>query len=56
MPEQVGADLALFEVVHEDAVNPPRQQPGQIALAQAERQLADIVAVAESSCLNARKP
>ena len=35
MAEQVRADLALFEVGNEDAVNPPRQQPGQIALAQA---------------------
>ena len=32
MAEQVRTDLALFEVGQEDAVDPPRQQPGQIGL------------------------
>ncbi len=38
MTEQLRADLALLELAYEDAIDAPRQQPGQVALAQAERQ------------------
>jgi len=31
--EQVGADFALFEIAHEDAIRPASQQPGQIGFA-----------------------
>lgn len=41
----MGADLALLEVAHEDAVRPPRQQPGQIVLAQVQRQFAQVIAL-----------
>ena len=43
----VRADLALFEVGQEDAVNPPRQQPGQVGLEHRQRQPAQILAVAD---------
>ena len=45
--EQVRPDLALFEVGQEDAVNPPRQQPGQVGLEHRQRQPAQILAVAD---------
>ena len=44
--EQIRPDLALFEWRQMDAVDPPRQQPGQIGLAHAEGKLAKILAVA----------
>ena len=46
MPEQIRADFALLEVGQEDAVDATRQQPGQVALPHAERQPAEIFAVA----------
>ena len=45
--EQVRADLALLEVAQEDPVDAARQQPGEVGLAHAERQLAEILAVAD---------
>ena len=44
--KQVRADLALLEVGQEDAVDAARQQPGKVSLAQAERQLSDVLGVA----------
>jgi hypothetical protein len=44
--EQARADLALLEVGQEDAVDAARQQPGKVSLAQAERQLSDVLGVA----------
>ena len=45
--EQVRADLALLEVAQEYAVDAARQEPGQARLAHRQRQLAEIVAVAD---------
>jgi hypothetical protein len=45
VPEEVGTDLALLEVGQEDAIDAPRKQPGQVRLAHAQRQLANVVAV-----------
>ena len=39
--EQVRADLALLEVGQKDAVDAPRQQPGQVGLAHRQRQPAE---------------
>ena len=47
MAKQIGTDLALFEIAEKDPVNPPCQQLRQVCLAQAKRQLAQIVAVAD---------
>ena len=47
VPEKVRPDLALFEVAQEDAVDAPRQHPGEIGLAQLQRQFADVLAVAD---------
>jgi len=46
VPAQVRANLTLFEWRQVNAVNPPRQQLGQVGLAHRQRQLADIFAVA----------
>jgi hypothetical protein len=47
--EQVRANLALFEVAQKDAVGATRQQPGQVGLPHAERQLSDVLAVADQA-------
>ena len=44
--EQVRADLALL-IAQEYAVNPPRQQPGQVGLAHRQRQLAETAVAAD---------
>ena len=44
MPEQVRPDLALFEVVEEDAVDAPPQHLGEMVLPQVQRQWPEIVA------------
>ena len=54
--EQVRPDLALFEVGQEDAVNPPRQQPGQVGLEHRQRQPAQILAVADQDVDFAKQP
>ena len=45
MPVQVRTNLALFEIAQEDAVNPPREEPGEVRLSHGERQFADVLAV-----------
>ena len=45
--KQVRADLALLEWRQVDAVDAPRQQPGKVGLAHRQRQLAQILAVAD---------
>jgi hypothetical protein len=47
VPKQVRADLALLEVGKEDAVDAARQQSGEVGLAHAKRQPADVIAVAD---------
>ena len=47
MGKQVRADLALREIGKEDAVDTAGQEPGQPRLAHAERQFADVLAVAD---------
>ena len=47
MAKQVRADLALFEWRKVDAVNPPRKILCQVGLAHRQRQLADVLAVAD---------
>ena len=47
--EQVRADLALLEIGQEDAVDAPRQPPGPAGLAHAQRQPADVLAVADKN-------
>lgn len=47
MAEEIRAYLTLFEIRQEDAVDASGQKPGQVCLAHAERQLADILAVAD---------
>jgi hypothetical protein len=44
-PEQLGADLALLEWRHEDALGPSAEQLSQIRLAQVQRQPAEVVPV-----------
>jgi hypothetical protein len=43
--EQLGTDLALFERRDEDAIGPPREEPGEIRLAHRERKASKIVTV-----------
>jgi hypothetical protein len=43
--EEVGADLALLERRGEDAVWLPRQQAGEVGLAQRQRQAAQVLAI-----------
>ena len=45
LAEEVGTDLAAFEIGNEDALRPARQQPREVGLAHRERQLAQVVAV-----------
>ena len=47
MAEQVRPDLALLERRQVDAVDAARQQPRQVGLAHRQRQLAQILAVAD---------
>ena len=47
VPEQVRTDLALLEVGQENAVHALRQPPGKVGLSHAERQLSDVLAVAD---------
>jgi len=47
VPEQVWTDLALLEVGQENAVHALRQPPGKVGLSHAERQLSDVLAVAD---------
>ena len=49
MAEQVRANLALFEVAQEDAIDAARQEPGEVGLAHTERQLADVLAVTDQT-------
>jgi hypothetical protein len=42
MAEQVGADLALFEIAQEDAVNPSRQEPREADFSLAECRVAEL--------------
>jgi len=44
MPKQVRTDLDLLEVAQENAVDAPRQQPGQASLAHRQRHFAQILA------------
>jgi hypothetical protein len=55
VPEEVGTDLALLEVGQEDAIDAPRKQPGQVRLAHAQRQLANVVAVVPRTASYMRK-
>jgi hypothetical protein len=45
LAKQVGADLALLERRHEDAIRSARQEPRQVGLAHRQRQRAQVVAV-----------
>ena len=44
MPEQLRPDLALFEVIKNDAVDMPPQHLGEMVLSQVQRQWPEIVA------------
>jgi hypothetical protein len=46
VPEQVGANLSLLKVTQEDAIHSPREEPSQARLSHRERQIPDIVTVA----------
>ena len=66
MPEQVRTDLALLEIVEDDAVHAPPQHLGEMVLPQVQRQRPEIVArahqdvegveLASSSCLRLCRP
>ena len=43
--EEIRTDLALLEVRQEDAIDAPSEQSGQISLAHAQRQLANVFAI-----------
>jgi hypothetical protein len=43
MPEQVRPDLALFEVIQDDAVHTPPQHLSEMVLPQVQRQRPDII-------------
>ena len=43
--EEIRTDLALLEVKQEDAIDAPSEQSGQISLAHAQRQLANVFAI-----------
>ena len=43
--KQLRPDLALLERRDEDAVRPPRQQAGEVGLAQGQRQATEVVAI-----------
>lgn len=45
MPEEIGADLPLFVVGKEDAVDAPRQQPRKVVLAEMQRKLSQILSL-----------
>src|SRR4051812_36229211 len=49
MPKQVRPDLTLFEVGKKDAIHAPCQQPGEVGLAHAERQLPDVLAITDQT-------
>src|SRR5258708_30480610 len=45
LPEQVRADLALFELANANPLRPPGQQPRQVVLSKVQRQFPQIVAI-----------
>src|SRR5207245_4055208 len=45
LPEQVRADLALFELANANPLRPPCQQPRQVVLSKVQRQFPQIVAI-----------
>src|SRR5262245_57769531 len=49
VPKKVRADLALFEIGQEDAVDASGKQPRQVSLSHAQRQLADVLAISDQN-------
>jgi hypothetical protein len=45
--EEIRTDLALLEVRQEDAIDAPSEQSGQVSLAHAQRQLANVFAIGD---------